>query len=53
MTQKASIFSLMRGGISRGVYLNRNNLPRDSDKLRRVLVSMLRSQHRLNIDGIG
>lgn len=53
MTQTAIPFLFMRGGTSRGPYLNRADLPEDRDTLARVLVAMIGSGHALNIDGIG
>lgn len=53
MTQKAIPFLFMRGGTSRGPYLNRADLPEDLETLADVLVAMVGSGHPLNIDGIG
>ncbi|MEL6550310.1 MAG: 4-oxalomesaconate tautomerase [Pseudomonadota bacterium] len=53
MTQTAIPFLFMRGGTSRGPYLNRADLPEDLETLARVLVAMVGSGHPLNIDGIG
>ena len=53
MTQTAIPFHFMRGGTSRGPYLNRADLPEDREALARVLVAMVGSGHPLNIDGIG
>lgn len=53
MAQTAIPFLFMRGGTSRGPYLNRADLPEDRDTLARVLVAMVGSGHPLNIDGIG
>ncbi|MEL7092693.1 MAG: 4-oxalomesaconate tautomerase [Pseudomonadota bacterium] len=53
MTQTAIPFLFMRGGTSRGPYLNRADLPDDRDTLAQVLVAMVGSGHPLNIDGIG
>ncbi|MGJ8547163.1 MAG: 4-oxalomesaconate tautomerase [Sulfitobacter sp.] len=53
MTQTAIPYVFMRGGTSRGPYLNRADLPQDLDDLARVLVAMIGSGHALNIDGIG
>lgn len=53
MTQTAIPFLFMRGGTSRGPYLNRADLPEDRETLARVLVAMVGSGHPLNIDGIG
>jgi len=53
MTQTAIPFFFMRGGSSRGPYMNRADLPEDRDSLAEVLVAALGSGHPLNIDGIG
>ena len=53
MTQTAIPFLFMRGGTSRGPYLNRADLPEDLDMLAQVLIAMVGSGHPLNIDGIG
>lgn len=53
MTQTAIPFYFMRGGTSRGPYMNRADLPEDRETLARVLVSLVGSGHPLNIDGIG
>ncbi len=53
MMQTAIPFHFMRGGTSRGPYLNRADLPEDRDALAEVLVAMVGSGHPLNIDGIG
>ena len=53
MTQTAIPFFFMRGGSSRGPYMNRADLPDDRDSLAEVLVAALGSGHPLNIDGIG
>lgn len=53
MTQTAIPFLFMRGGTSRGPYFRREDLPEDRDALARVLVSVLGSGQKLNIDGIG
>jgi len=53
MTQTAIPFHFMRGGSSRGPYLNRADLPHDLETLAEVLIAMLGSGHVLNIDGIG
>lgn len=53
MTQTAIPFLLMRGGTSRGPYLNRADLPEDLNTLAEVLIAMVGSGHPLNIDGIG
>ncbi|WP_299628720.1 4-oxalomesaconate tautomerase [uncultured Tateyamaria sp.] len=53
MSQTAIPFLFMRGGTSRGPYLNRADLPEDLQKLAEVLIAMVGSGHPLNIDGIG
>lgn len=53
MTQTAIPYLFMRGGTSRGPYLNRADLPEDLDTLAQVLIAMVGSGHALNIDGIG
>ncbi len=53
VTQTAIPFLFMRGGTSRGPYMNRADLPADRDALSEVLISMVGSGHPLNIDGIG
>jgi len=53
MTQTAIPYLLMRGGTSRGPYLNRVDLPDDLEVLAEVLIAMVGSGHPLNIDGIG
>lgn len=53
MTQTAIPFLFMRGGTSRGPYLNRADLPEDLETLAQVLIAMVGSGHPLNIDGIG
>jgi 4-oxalomesaconate tautomerase len=53
MTQTAIPFLFMRGGTSRGPYLNRADLPVDQEVLAQVLIAMVGSGHPLNIDGIG
>ncbi|WP_299734467.1 4-oxalomesaconate tautomerase [uncultured Roseobacter sp.] len=53
MTQTAIPFLFMRGGTSRGPYLNRADLPKDAETLAEVLIAMLGSGHPINIDGIG
>ncbi len=53
MTQTAIPFLFMRGGTSRGPYLNRADLPEDLGTLAEVLIAMIGSGHPLNIDGIG
>ena len=53
MSQTAIPFLFMRGGTSRGPYLNRADLPEDLAVLADVLIAMVGSGHPLNIDGIG
>ncbi len=53
MTQTAIPYLFMRGGTSRGPYLNRADLPEDQETLAEVLCAMLGAGHTLNIDGIG
>jgi len=53
MSQTAIPFLFMRGGTSRGPYLNRADLPDDLETLAEVLIAMVGSGHPLNIDGIG
>lgn len=53
MPQTAIPFHFFRGGTSRGPYFRREDLPRDQDTLARVLVAVVGSGHKLNIDGIG
>ncbi|MEO9575407.1 MAG: 4-oxalomesaconate tautomerase [Tateyamaria sp.] len=53
MTQTAIPFVFMRGGTSRGPYMNRADLPKDLETLANVLVAIVGSGHPINIDGIG
>ena len=53
MTQTAIPFLFMRGGTSRGPYINRADLPEDQEALAQVLIAMIGAGHPLNIDGIG
>ena len=53
MTQTAIPYLFMRGGTSRGPYLNRADLPEDLETLAEVLIAIIGSGHALNIDGIG
>ena len=53
MTQTSIPYLFMRGGTSRGPYLNRADLPEDLDTLAQVLIAIVGSGHPLNIDGIG
>ena len=53
MTQTAIPFVFMRGGTSRGPYMNRADLPEDLDALAETLIAIVGSGHPLNIDGVG
>lgn len=53
MTQTALPYLFMRGGTSRGPYLNRADLPENPDTLAEVLIALIGAGHPLNIDGIG
>ena len=53
MTQHPIPYIFMRGGTSRGPYFNRADLPEDPDHLAKVLLAVIGSGHKLNIDGIG
>lgn len=53
MTQTAIPYLFMRGGTSRGPYMNRADLPEDPETLAEVLIAIVGSGHSLNIDGIG
>jgi len=53
MTQTAIPYLFMRGGTSRGPYLNRADLPEDLETLAEVLIAIVGAGHALNIDGIG
>lgn len=53
MTQTAIPYLFMRGGTSRGPYLDRADLPDDLETLAQVLIAIVGSGHALNIDGIG
>jgi len=53
MSQSSIPCLFMRGGTSRGPYLNRSDLPADQDTLARVLVAAVGAGHPINIDGIG
>ncbi len=53
MSQTSIPFLFMRGGTSRGPYMNRADLPEDREDLADVLMSIVGSGHPLNIDGIG
>ena len=52
MSQKAIPFLFMRGGTSRGPYLNAADLPEDRDTLTEILIAIIGSDHPLNIDGV-
>lgn len=51
--QTAIPFLFMRGGTSRGPYMNRADLPDNREVLAEVLMAAVGSGHPLNIDGIG
>lgn len=53
MAQTAIPFHFFRGGTSRGPYFRREDLPEDRETLAKVLVAVLGSGQKLNIDGIG
>ncbi|MCL7409647.1 4-oxalomesaconate tautomerase [Marivivens donghaensis] len=53
MTQHPIPYVFMRGGTSRGPYFSRADLPEDLDHLAEVLLAVIGSGHKLNIDGIG
>ncbi|MCZ4255231.1 4-oxalomesaconate tautomerase [Sulfitobacter sp. G21635-S1] len=53
MTQTAIPFVFMRGGTSRGPYMNRADLPEDLEALAETLIAIVGSGHPLNIDGVG
>ncbi|MEM7177916.1 MAG: 4-oxalomesaconate tautomerase [Pseudomonadota bacterium] len=53
MTQTAIPFLFIRGGTSRGPYMQRPDLPEDRETLAKVLISAIGAGHPLNIDGIG
>ncbi len=53
MSQTAIPFLFVRGGTSRGPYMNRADLPADLETLAEVLIAIVGSGHGLNIDGIG
>ena len=53
MTQTAIPYHFLRGGTSRGPYFRRADLPEDRDTLAEILIRVIGSGHRLNIDGIG
>lgn len=53
MAQTAIPYHFFRGGTSRGPYFRREDLPEDRETLAKVLVAVLGSGQKLNIDGIG
>ena len=53
MSQTAIPYLFMRGGTSRGPYMNRADLPENLDTLAEVLLAIVGSGHPLNIDGVG
>ena len=53
MSQIGIPYLFMRGGTSRGPYFHRDDLPQDLETLTKVLVSLVGSGHKLNIDGVG
>lgn len=53
MPQTGIPYYFFRGGTSRGPYFRREDLPQDRETLARVLVAVLGSGQKLNIDGIG
>ncbi|MEO0344493.1 MAG: 4-oxalomesaconate tautomerase [Pseudomonadota bacterium] len=53
MQQTAIPYTFMRGGTSRGPYMQRADLPKDLNQLEDVLIAIVGSGHALNIDGIG
>lgn len=53
MKQTEIPFFFLRGGTSRGPYMNRADLPEDEATLAEVLIAAVGAGHRLNIDGIG
>lgn len=54
MTQQRMIrASLIRGGTSKGLFLNSNALPSDRDKLEKIVLRIFGSPDRRQIDGIG
>ncbi len=53
MGQTAIPYLFMRGGTSRGPYMNRADLPADTEALAEVLLAIVGSGHPLNIDGVG
>jgi len=53
LTQTAIPFFLMRGGTSRGVFMNVVDVPKDLKLLEHVLIAAIGAGEPLNIDGIG
>ena len=53
MAQREIPFLFMRGGTSRGPYLNAADLPSDRDAIAKILLQAVGAGHPLNIDGIG
>ncbi len=53
MALTAIPFLFFRGGTSRGPYFRREDLPEDQETLAEVLITVVGSGHKLNIDGIG
>ncbi|MFM1814529.1 MAG: hypothetical protein RLZ98_1224 [Pseudomonadota bacterium] len=53
MPQNSVPCLFMRGGTSRGPFLNRAHLPDDLDALAEMLISAVGAGHPINIDGIG
>lgn len=53
MSQTAIPYLFMRGGSSRGAYIDRAALPKDRKTLTVVLLAMMGAGHPLNIDGLG
>ncbi len=53
MSQLSYPFLFMRGGTSRGPFFLREDLPQDLDALAKVLIAVVGSGHKINIDGIG
>lgn len=53
MPQKSIPSLFMRGGTSRGPFLNRADLPEDLDELAEILIAAVGAGHPINIDGVG
>lgn len=53
MTSQALPFLMMRGGTSRGIFLNSADLPTDRTALARLLLALMGAEHPLCIDGLG